>query len=933
MTERDLFLSALQRSPEERDEYLDRACGTDVTLRQRLSALLQIHDRPRVALDRMESTTPLEPLVDSTPVDEPIGTVIASRYTILGVIGRGGMGTVYLARQTEPVERQVAVKVIRGRASPAALTRFAAERQTLALMSHPGIARVYDGGTTPGGQPFFVMELVDGEPLTMFCDSRQMSIPGRLNLFIGLCEAVQHAHQKGIVHRDLKPTNILAAEGDQGPRVTVIDFGVAVASSNPDRLIAGTRDYMAPEQAAAVPDIDTRADIYALGVILFELLTGGMPAGEGASPSEALKSTIDLAPIAEKRALQPARLSRLLRGDLDWIVQRSLAPDREQRYQTVAALAKDLRLFLAGRPLAERPIGIGTRFAKFCRRNPVLTGLTAAVAVLGMALAIGAVVVNRQLAQEATEQARLQEAADAERQRARDEEARAREETARATAITEMLKEMYAPRDQIFIGSVCLGFWDAKGHPNEDDALRLGVARLSASDGFRDRPLVRAELLHSLGMAYFGLSRPRDAAPLFEEALELRRKHLPPGDPALASSLLAVAQVRTFLTDDVAQELFQEAIDLWRKNPASDPDGSHLAEAETSYAILLMHYWGEKAETHAILNRVYQVHKKVLGDDHPQTLTTLIILVSLEVDSGNYFAVSQKLGSLLAGLEKCKSRPELRECGKAWVNMLAVMALQGEQKAIEPGRRAVEVFARVMGPKHFMTVRVRYMLAWLYMHQYKTDEALTLLQECLTAVESWGAVNSFARAQIHLHMGRMLRGSGRSKDAIPHLRTSLELFRKLARRPAEHRLDYPWALEEYARNLIYTNGPAEEIGRAYEEAAAYCRERPKVEEYRRGYAFLYAAKWFLRRGNAAAALPHCRDAVASWEREKKPYGRHYVTLCLAMESMALRQTGQVKEADAAAQRCQELLAKLTVKNPESTEAGLILQGQLPSPMP
>ena len=346
------------------------------------------------------------------------GQVIAGRYTLLAVLGEGGMGTVYRAEQTQPVRRQVALKLIKiGMDSRAVLARFDAERQALALMEHPNIARVYDGGTTAAGQPFFVMEIVEGEPITAYCDRRRLPVRERLELFVAVCQAVQHAHQKGIIHRDLKPGNILVTEVDGRPTPKVIDFGVAKAtdfdltdqSLNDTGAIVGTPTYMSPEQAdPSSMDIDTRTDVYALGVILYELLVGSPPIDarqfrrgailemlrmvrevEPPRPSTRLSTAENLPNIAANRGVEPARLARSLRGELDWVVMKALEKDRNRRYETVNGLARDIRRYLADEVVEARPPGRGYLIAKFVRRHKVQVIAASLVAIALIAGVVG----------------------------------------------------------------------------------------------------------------------------------------------------------------------------------------------------------------------------------------------------------------------------------------------------------------------------------------------------------------------------------------------------------------------------------------------------------------------------------------------------------------------------------------------------------------
>jgi hypothetical protein len=681
----EIFAAAVELPVEARSAYLDQACAGDSAARARVEALLQAHDRAGHLLDR-----PAIPAPD--PRGRP-GTVIAGRYKLLEELGEGGMGTVWVAEQTEPVRRKVALKLIKpGMDSRQVLARFEQERQALALMDHPNIAKVLDGGLTEAGRPFFVMEYVKGVPITQYCDAARLSVPERLYLFVQVCQAVQHAHQKGIIHRDLKPSNILVAPYDDKPVPKVIDFGLAKAIHTPltertlhtaHEAIVGTPLYMSPEQAQLNNlDVDTRTDIYSLGALLYELLTGTPPLErqqfkeaaweevrriireeEPPRPSTRLSSTATLASLAACRQTEPVRLTKLVRGELDWIVMKALEKDRNRRYETANGFGMDVQRFLAGEPVLAVPPSAGYRLRKFARKHRAALTTAAVIALLlvsGVAVSSWQAVRARQaegkarqaaadalqaqqaeaeraageekakqealLAVEAEKKAKQAEADRAEGERQAKQkalEAAAAEKAARADA-QKRLEQLQKANEIITSIFADLDIRKVKAGTEPLEAVlaqRLVKAAEQLEGEAVGDPLVVADLQDRLGRTLLSLGHASEAIPLFIKAWQTSQAKLGADHPDTLASMNNLALgYRDAGKLDLALPLWEETLKLRKAKLGAD----HPATL-TSMGSLASCYWdaGKLDLALPLWEETLKLKKAKLGADHPETLTSM----------------------------------------------------------------------------------------------------------------------------------------------------------------------------------------------------------------------------------------------------------------------------------------------------------------------
>ena len=746
-----VFAAALELAADQRDAYLDQACAGNANLRRQVEALLRVHNDAGNFFDKLAAAQP--PLAEGAMPSasdtirppgipaEKVGDRIG-RYKLLQQIGEGGCGVVYMAEQEEPVRRRVALKVIKlGMDTKSVIARFEAERQALALMDHPNIAKVLEAGATDAGRPYFVMELVKAIPITRYCDENNLSTRARLGLFLQICQAIQHAHQKGIIHRDIKPSNILVADHDGVPVPKIIDFGIAKATTDQrltDKTVftafeqfIGTPAYMSPEQAKLSGlDIDTRSDIYSLGVLLYELLTGKTPfeakrlleAGldeirriireeEPAKPSTKLE-TLDVAErttVARHRQSDPPRLAHLLRGDLDWIVMKALEKDRSRRYETANGFAADIERHLENEPVLARPPSTAYRLKKSFRRNKLAFAVAALIAtVLVAATAISgwqAVRANRQAS------------------RAVQAESLATQRLADAEAVSQFLTDVFKSASPLEGGRTI----------TVAEALSNATRRLETD--LTNQPARQAKLQSAIGASYYGLGLFQEAIPLQEKS---RDYYLAATGPESLETLVATRRLAN---------LYAEV--------------------------------GRLDEAIKMLKQVLTLSRKTLGPEHPETINAMSILAGTYNVAGRWDE-SLKLREESLALSRKVNGPE-NPITIQTMEELAISHLQlGHlRESIPLGEQVLALSAKVLGLEHRQTLRCMYSLGASYYAAGRRDEALKLWEEVLPLDRKVNGPQHPLTLKVMSRVAITYGETGRHDDAIKLSEQVLAINRKI----------------------------------------------------------------------------------------------------------------------------------------------------------
>ncbi|MGB8096955.1 MAG: tetratricopeptide repeat protein [Terracidiphilus sp.] len=764
---KEILHQAMQLAPEQRSPFLDDACSSDAAMRAEVESLLLAGEEIRntfLQSPPQAANLELDHEENTFAGVLAVGKIFAQRFLLVRKLGEGGMGQVWLADQTSPVRRQVALKLIKaGMYDESVVQRFQSERQSLAMMDHPAIAKVFDAGATPQGQPYFVMEYIPGLPIIEYCDQKKLKIADRLELFIQACEGVQHAHQKAIIHRDLKPANILVVEVDGKPMPRIIDFGLAKVATpqltdqslfTHRGLFVGTPGYMSPEQADPnILDIDTRTDVYSMGVVLYVLLAGSTPFGtrqQKQSFEEFLrKLREDEPPLPSKKApsaataaarsTEPGHLVKLLRGDLDWIAMKALEKDRARRYGTPTELVADIRRYLNHLPVMARPGNVAYHVRKYIRRHRVTVGVVIAFVLAGAAFT----------ALQASELLRIT--------RERD---RADRERDRATRITDFMTGMFKVSDP----------GQARGNSVTAREI-LDKASNEIETGLAKDPEVQSQMMQVMSRTYVNLGLYARAEELARRSLDARMTLLGPNDQ---KTLESMTQLGLILHREghaaEAEKMERQAYEGTRRILGSD--NALTLESEDYLASALV-YLGRFDEAEKLEREVVERATRVLGPNSERTLRAMDNLGDALLWQDRNLEAEQEFRRLLQVAGRAWG-PENPGTLRATSSLATALAGEGRLAEAEPlDRSTLATEERVLGPDHPLTGDTRESLAYVLSLEGKQADAEKLYRESLASrTRAFGPESSltlfskFELVGLLYKMGRFREAENQGRETL-----------------------------------------------------------------------------------------------------------------------------------------------------------------------
>ena len=908
---KSIFIEACDIATADRAGFLDHACASDPELRAEVELLLSEDDEFQSRGDDAPAVGESRHVASEDAASDPI-----PGFRVLERVGEGGMGVVYVAEQQQPVRRRVALKLIRPGldAAPAVVARFESERQALAMMDHECIARVYEAGATSRGRPYFAMEYVAGLPVTQYCDAHRLTLRERLELFVTVCDAVQHAHQRGVIHRDLKPSNVLVVQQGQRALPKIIDFGIAKAIGRPltDHTLVtlvgqpiGTPEYMSPEQTEPFAvDIDTRTDVYSLGVLLYELLVGARPftRDETTGSFDALRRRIreeePKAPSTRlgagtpdavsdrvaQRSADLATLTRDLRGDLDWVTLKALEKDRTRRYESPRDLAEDVRRHLRHLPVQAGPPSLRYRIGKLVRRNRVVF---VAAAIVALAVTLGAVGTAVGFV------------------RALRSEERALAEAETANVVAGFLESIFQRSDPRRTGG-------------EEETARQILDRASRRirAELADQPDAQARLMSAIGEVYLALGLMDEAEPLLSDALQLRRRESEPNPAALGAALSAVAELEIERGDyESAVGSLREAVRVL----GPTEDGRLVARVEDQLGRALW-FRGEYEEAEAQVRRALVSYESMdhaeRADDVAQTQHTLAMILRERDD----LAEAERLCvAALSALRSEYGEQDYRISGILY-DLGLIYQEKGEFGRAETHlRQALEMDRDLLGDEHPDVSTGLYSLGTLLSNAGRPGDAEPILREVLARdIAARSPDHSFVALSMN-NLAGALMAQGKLEEAEKYYRDALAIHEQVDPQHPETATTCSNLATLFARQGRYEE--AEEYGLR----ALQIRERLGRDHAHFRVSQRQLASILHEQGKSADAEPLVREILAA-ERESTR-GPKSPGLAAAMHLMVvvLRGVGKLEEAVPLARENLELHEAIYQRaHPRTRGARLIL---------